>query len=200
MTYANVFMLITDLGDSALLLPASAFLLVYCLYRGSRPEATNWAITLMFCGAMTLFLKIVLRPCGTENQLINIHNPSGHASFSMTFYMCSSMMMTAERKNKTRGLLLVASGLLALAIAASRIVLQKHSVSEVALGLLVGAASVAWFSWQSAERRAALPWQPFVGAVVLLALVTQYFYMHIGVEEISERLHAMLLGPACFLL
>lgn len=195
MTYANVFALITDLGDSALLLPASAFLLAYCLYRGSRTEAAVWATTLVICGAMTLFLKVGLRACGTENQLINIHNPSGHASLCTTFYICSSMMITTEKEKRTRAAVLAASATLALVIAASRFVMQMHSASEVALGLLIGVASVAWFSCWNAGRRVALPWQPLVGAVILLALLTHG--LHLGVEKIVEQLQAMLLGSAC---
>jgi len=197
MTYATVLALITDLGDSALLLPASAFLLGYCLNRGSRSEAAIWASTLVICGAMTLFLKIGLQACGTENQVIDIRNPSGHASLSTTFYMCSSMMITADKEKKTRLFLLMATGVLALGIAASRIILHKHTVPEVALGLLIGAFSVAWFGWWNAERPLALSWQPLASAVILLALVTHG--LHFSVEKIAEQLHAMLLGSACYL-
>ena len=191
----TVFAFITDLGDSALLLPASAFLLGYCLDRGSRTEAAIWASTLVICGAITLLLKIGLQACGTENQLINIHNPSGHASFSTTFYMCSAMMVSADKEERTKFFLLIATGMLALTIAASRIILNKHTVAEVALGLLIGAASVVWFGWWNAGKSAALPWQPLISAVILLALVTHG--LHFTLENIADQLRAMLLGSAC---
>lgn len=183
--------LITDLGDAALLLPASGLLLAYLLYARSERAAAIWASTLALSLGLTLLLKIGFHACGAEIPLVALRSPSGHTSFSTTFYSCAAMMISVDRERWTRLTLLLAAGLLVSAIAASRIVLHAHTPGEVVLGLLIGALSVAWFAFRYFERPvASFPWWPLLAAVIGIAILMHG--RHFGVEGLITDLAQLL--------
>ncbi len=177
---------LTDLGDSALLVPASALLLAYLLYRRSIWAASIWISTLALCAALTVLLKIGFHACGAEMPLLDMRSPSGHASLSTTFYSCCALMVTGDKDRRTRLLLLLASAALATVIAISRVILQAHTVSEVIAGLSIGVCCVGWFgSRYFARQPFSLPWQPMIIAIFIVALLTHGW--HLDAEGVVEH-------------
>ena len=72
--------LLIDLGDSAVLLPASLGLLAYLIRFGSRADAAAYAAALAICLATTLVAKLTLAACGGERPVFGVESPSGHAA------------------------------------------------------------------------------------------------------------------------
>jgi membrane-associated phospholipid phosphatase len=89
--------------------------------------------------------------------------PSGHATGSAAFYLAIAVVLLSLRPGR-RGLLLTLAVVLPLLVAASRVVLGVHYVSDVAAGLLIGwgwtAACTALFTaWRAQEGRPVEPIQ-----------------------------------------
>jgi membrane-associated phospholipid phosphatase len=168
-----MFKLITDLGDSAFLIPASALLVACCLYLRSSRAALIWVSTLALCAGLTIALKIGFHACGGEVPAFDIRNPSGHTSLSATFYGCFSLMIAIREEGWARLSVLLTSILLVAAIAVSRVVLKEHTLDEVIAGLLIGLCCVGWFAFRYLPcPPTTIPWQPAAVALLALALLT----------------------------
>jgi len=190
-----VLHLITGFGDSAFLLPASALLVAYLLYLRAVRVARIWVTTLALCAVLTLFLKIAFYTCGTAVPVLALRSPSGHTSLSTTFYGCAALMMTGDKGRATQIAVLTAGTFLALAVAVSRVLLQAHTLSEVALGLAIGVICVVWFGSEYLSRPPlSLPWRSSLLAVGLLALLMHG--KHWELEWVVARIAAMLRSGA----
>jgi hypothetical protein len=86
-----------DLGDPALLRPASTFLLGYLIYAHSTCGPILWSSTLVLCIGLTAMLKIGLYICGGEALYLHMRSPSGHTSFAMTFYGCCALILAGDK-------------------------------------------------------------------------------------------------------
>jgi membrane-associated phospholipid phosphatase len=185
---------ISHLGDAALLIPASALLVAYLVYRRFPGHAGLWLATLALCGFLTLALKAVFFACGTS---FAIRSPSGHSSLSLTFYGCAAVMASVDKTRATQLAMLAVGAGLALAVALTRIVLHAHTTSEVLSGLLIGGVCVAWFGKRYfALRPIILPWPALVAAVALLAVATHG--VHWDFEWLAARIASLLRSGAAF--
>ncbi len=191
MTQVRLLHLVTDLGDAALLLPASLGVLCYFLYLRSRRGVFAWATAVGLCIALTIVAKLGFMACGDWLTLFDVRSPSGHTSLSAMFYSGGALAVSGRRDPRTVRLLLGASLLLVVAIALSRVALSAHSAGEVVLGLAIGAAGVAWFA-RCAEtgRLPELAWQPLALSFVVLALLLHG--LHLTLEGPLERLAALV--------
>lgn len=190
---SRLLWLVTDLGDAALLLPASLLLLGYFLYLGSGRAAAIWASTLALCLGLTVALKLSFGACGARFPLLDIRSPSGHTSLSLTFYACCALALSAEQDRATRFALVLASGVVVAGIALSRILLSMHTAEDVAAGLLIGCCCVSWFGLRYAGAAASTPqpqWQPVLAALVVLAVTTHG--LHLGIEDAIMRFAGLL--------
>ncbi len=191
MNLYRVLHLVTDLGDAALLLPASLVLFGYFLYLRSRIGAFAWASALGLCIALTILAKLSIMACGDWLSIFDVRSPSGHTSLSAMFYSGGALAVTARRDQRTSRLLLAASALLVIVIAASRVLLSAHSAGEVVLGLAIGGVSVAWFA-RCAEPAGlpALAWQPVALSFVVLVLLLHG--LHLTLEGPLDHLAALV--------
>ena len=193
-----MFKTITDLGDSAFLIPASLLLIAYCFYLRASRAALLWVSTLALCAGLTIAMKIAFRACGGDVPDIHVHSPCGHTSPSTTFYSCFALMIAVHEERWARLSILLTSTLLVAAIAVSRIVLQAHTVSEVIAGLLIGLCCVGWFAF----RYLSCPptqvfWQPEGVVLIALALLTHGW--HIDIEAMIGHIARLLraIVPVC---
>jgi len=189
---------ITDLGDSALLLPASAFLVAYLLYFRTLSVARIWISTLALCGFLTLFLKVAFFTCGSTVPALDLHSPSGHTSLSTTFYGCAALMVAGDKGRATQVAVLAAGTALVIAVAISRVLLQVHSLPEVVMGLSIGIVCVIWFGSRFlALPPLSLPWQGALVVVMLLALIThgQHWDFEWAVSHVAAVLRSV--APIC---
>ena len=163
---------LTDLGDSALLVPASALIAVYLFWLGSRRTAATWLSALALCIALTALSKVAFAACGSLAPGLGVRSPSGHTSMSTTFYGCAALMFAGDAQRHVRAGLLAGGTALVFVIAATRVLLQAHNLAEVAVGLSIGVASVGWFAGcYVANPSRPVPWAPVVAGVVALGVL-----------------------------
>jgi membrane-associated phospholipid phosphatase len=188
--------IVTDLGDAALLLPAALLMLGYFLYLRSLRGALAWASAVGLCIALTIVAKLGFMACGSWLEILDIRSPSGHTSLSTIFYCGSAVAIAAGRPEPIGRLLLAASILLVLVIAASRVLLNAHSAGEVVLGLAIGGVSVAWFAHAAAARNLpAMAMAPIAACFIALALALHH--MHVTLEGPLEHLASLLRKGTC---
>src|SRR5712692_10086968 len=114
---------ITDLGDSALLLPASVALSFYLWARGSRSPACWFVAAMLVCVVLTALAKIGLSACAGNTFLLDLRSPSGHAALGATFYLCAALLLTVDAPQLARAVTLAVAAILGALIAGSRVLL-----------------------------------------------------------------------------
>jgi membrane-associated phospholipid phosphatase len=134
---------LTDLGDAAILLPLSIVMLVWLLKFHSHRATVSWVIAIGLCLAGTALLKILFYGCPPVSNLVS---PSGHTSLSMLVYASIALVVASEGRGWKRNTILAAGTALIVGIAASRLVLNKHSALEVGSGFLIGAMTLPVFA------------------------------------------------------
>jgi membrane-associated phospholipid phosphatase len=141
------FLLVTHLGDSALLIPLSLAAIGILVWSGHRPAAWRLALAVGCLMAATVALKIGFYAIGGDPAL-DVLSPSGHAGFSVTVYGCCAAILAKQCRPAGAALVIVAAVALLGTVLASRIVIGAHSVAEVllggALGLLCTATFLLW--------------------------------------------------------
>jgi hypothetical protein len=137
--------LVTNLGDLAVLLPASLGLIAFLAWIGAKEDAAAYAAAMAVCLLAALFAKLAFAACGARYAVLGVESPSGHAAFSATFYGCLAVLFAAGRTLARRLALYAGAAALILLIGASRVALQAHSVAEVVVGLIIGAMSIGLF-------------------------------------------------------
>ena len=161
---------LTDFGDSAVLLPLSAVVLVWLLATRSMGAAIWWLGVLIVFGAVIGGLKMLFFACPPA---VDVRSPSGHTGFSMFVYGSIAAIFAAQcRSAWSRWAIMTATIALVVGIAASRVILHMHSARETVIGFLIGAAAVGVFFFgyhrTTPSRRLTAP---LLFAVVLTAAV-----------------------------
>ena len=181
---------ISDLGDSAILVPLSV-LLVAALWRYQSWSAAMsflWAVG--FCAAVMFILKVSFLTCGSAWQA-GILSPSGHTSMSTTVYGAFAIVSARQAAQWRRPLIVAVCTLLITVIATSRVMLGMHSPPEVVLGLLVGILALAIFALRYLRLAPAalnLPLFLFVSVAVLLVLHGE----HLPAEQMIRHLASLI--------
>src|SRR5690242_20358165 len=102
---------ISDLGDSAVLVPLS-LLLVAALWRyQSSAAAISFLWAAGFCAAVMFILKVSFLTCGSTWQA-GILSPSGHTSMSTTVYGAFAIVSARQAPEWRRPLIFAVCGLL----------------------------------------------------------------------------------------
>lgn len=163
---------VAALGDSALLLPASAFLLVYLAILRLPRLALAFLAALAFDGAGTVAAKLVFHACG-HALADDVVSPSGHTSFATLFYGSLALMLGAGRPAALRWALGLGATLIVLAVGVSRVRTGAHTPEEVGIGLSIGALAYGIFALLHARAgRQDVPWAPVaIGFGLALAVL-----------------------------
>lgn len=143
--------LVTNLGDIAVLLPASLGLVVLLARLGLRRDAAAYAAAVAACLTTALLAKLAFAACGENRYVFGVESPSGHAAFAATFYGSLAALLAAGRPIASRTAIYGGALALVLLIAASRIALGAHTPPEVAIGLIIGLLSVAAYKALSSQ-------------------------------------------------
>jgi membrane-associated phospholipid phosphatase len=161
---------LTDFGDSAVLLPLSAVVLIWLLATRSIGAAIWWIGVLVVFGAVIGGLKMLFFACPPA---VDVRSPSGHTGFSMLVYGGIAAIIAVERRSAwSRAAIMLATVALVVGIAISRITLHMHSRTETLIGFLIGAAAVAVFVFgyrRTTTNRRLMG--PLLFAVVLTAAI-----------------------------
>lgn len=129
---------VTDLGDSAILLPLALLAGVCLTLLGWRRSAVVLALAVGATGAVIGGLKILLRGCAPI-----LHSPSGHTALSVVTFGLLAAVFAKGLGRLPAALISLATALLVAGIAVSRVLLEAHSWQEVVAGGLVGCGILA---------------------------------------------------------
>jgi membrane-associated phospholipid phosphatase len=161
---------LTDFGDSAVLLPLSAVILVWLSSTRSAPAAIWWLGVLALFGGVIGGLKMLFYACPPA---VDIRSPSGHTGFSILVYGGIAAIVVIElRSMPARLAVVMATAILVIGIALTRVILHMHSARETVIGFLIGATalSVFMFGYRRTHPRGRLM-APLLFGVVLTTVV-----------------------------
>src|SRR5579862_9563925 len=140
-----VLTMISDLGDSAVMVPVALVVAAELLWTGQR--RTAWiliAAAAVAAGDIGL-IKIAFIGCGMRLMSMEIVSPSGHAALSAAILLSLSAIVNHSLRGALRYVPPVIALILIVSIAATRVVLGMHTVDEVVIGggfgTIVGAAA-----------------------------------------------------------
>jgi membrane-associated phospholipid phosphatase len=191
-------LLVTGLGDAALLLPAAAVFVLYLVRMRAWPAVAAWISALALCAVTTVAAKMVFHACGAQFPALAMRSPSGHTSLSTTFYCCGALALAAQQSRGRRLAALCVAMAVAVAIAASRVVLHAHTLEEVVAGLSIGLVCVAFFALSNRPRAiGVIGWRLPIATVLALALLTHGYHVNLErfLDRVSDRLQ--LAGHLC---
>jgi membrane-associated phospholipid phosphatase len=181
---------LTGFGDSAVLLPLSAAILIWLLAIGAAGGAVRWIVAVALCTSGIGLLKVYFFACVTGQAM---QSPSGHSGFAALVYGAIFAFVSAHLAGRARLALWAAGAALVAGIALSRLMLQAHTPLDVAAGLLIGLAALAFLSWQNPGRHASLPsLRPLLLAVVVIIVLLHGQQLH--AEAMLQALGLYLKG------
>lgn len=180
------------LGDSRLLLPMAAILLVAGWHAGAVWHV-RWAMALMLVGLIVLISKLAFLGWGIGVASLDFTGFSGHAAMSAVVWpMTAFIAGTTHRAGNWTAMLGFA---LAAAVGYSRIPLNAHSWSEVISGALLGAVGSAWVlgATSSATRRLHAGWAALALAIGCCAPVA---FPQVRTHQLVVQMATALSGAA----
>ena len=159
---------LTNLGDSAVLLPAAALVALWLAARArTRGVALAWLGILALDIAVVAATKVAYMGWGIGLPGANFIGLSGHTALSFLVWPVLGCLVASRARPSVR-LAVTALGFgLALAIAISRVVVHAHTPIEAVLGGVVGVSFALVFLWRFGGRLQA----PLRGAFVVISLV-----------------------------
>ena len=169
---------LTFLGDSMLLLPCAAIIVILLLWKADTRRVC-WQWLLLFGGASAVVVasKLAFLGWGIGSEAYDFTGFSGHSAMSASIWPVMLWILT-NRASRGAHIAAVAGGyLLAAVVGFSRIILHAHSVSEVMAGLLLGYAISTSFLMMQYFRNTRLNHLSYgqitVVLVLPLVLITQ---------------------------
>lgn len=155
--------LLTHLGAPLLLQVVAALFAVWLIRHGHRRSAGYLATCVLGAYALSTLGKITVdraRPVFDEPLSIarGASFPSGHATGSAAFYLAVAVVLLAFVRAERRKWLLAMAIVVPLVVAATRVLLGVHYLTDVTAGLLLGwgwvAACTALFAaWRADAGR-----------------------------------------------
>jgi membrane-associated phospholipid phosphatase len=180
---------LTDFGDAAVLLPLSIVILLWMLIHHGRRVSASWVIAVSLCVGATTLLKIYLYACPPQPDLVS---PSGHTSLSVLIYGAIALVIAAEQRGWSRAAIFFSGTGLIVAIAGSRLWLNAHTAPEVAIGIVIGIATLTLFADRYGRSRTeGASLSPFILSVVMVTAILhgQELRAEAFLHAISNHLH-----------
>lgn len=158
---------LTQLGAPVVIELAAAILIVVLVRRRRRRTGLYLAVCVAGAYLLSTTGKLLVdraRPVFPDaiSQARGTSFPSGHATGAAAFYLALAVIGLSVLTWPRRGWLLLMAVAIPLVVAATRVVLGVHYVSDVTAGLLIGwgwtAACTAFFTaWRAEEGRPVAP-------------------------------------------
>lgn len=184
----RVMVAIAELGDGRVTTAAAVAALIWLLGRRRWRAALYWGAAVAGAGAFVVLLDLVLHPARPMHIAAGwsaISFPGGHSAIDAAFYGFLAVIMARDVEPPWRRWLLASIALLIASIAAARLYLGAHWLSDAVAGLSFSAAWVALLGIAYLRREPSA-----VGARGLLALtglaVVAVGGWHIGRDHAAE--------------
>jgi membrane-associated phospholipid phosphatase len=181
---------IGNLGHSAILFPAGLALFGFLMWSDRRDDALAFVAAIAVCLGSTLIAKLAFHACESGVPALGIESPSGHASFSTTFYGCVALLIASGRPPWQRTGICAGAALLVFLIGVSRVVVGAHTLPDVAVGFVIGAISILAFqALRGPSRPLAVPFGAIafgIPAGALLVAIILSFARHWTPEPLIE--------------
>lgn len=161
---------LTDFGDSAVLLPLSAVVLVWLLMTRSVAAAMWWVGALALFGGIIGALKLLFFACPPATD---INSPSGHTGFSLVVYGGLAIVITTGRRSAwVQTAIMLTAIAFVVGIAKSRVALRMHTSPETVIGFVIGAMTLALFGfgYLRAENNSRRVVPLLIGVIVTLVV------------------------------
>ena len=166
--------LITNFGDSAVMLPAAVTIALWLAAGGAWRATFAWLASFGTGAALVAGTKIAFLGWGIGSAWLDFTGASGHTMLASSVSLTAIYLLSRGLPTRHR-LVLAAAGLAgALAIGISRLALDCHSISEVCAGLLIGSLVAGTFV--AVSRR--LPQPAAAPGVMIAALAVICVMMH----------------------
>lgn len=136
---------LTNLGDSAVLLPLAGMLFVWLWLEGSRRLAVRWLGTFGALGAVVVSSKLAFLIGDLGVPCIKFHGFSGHTALATFSYPALAWLMFRPTQQNTKHLLGAVGLLVGALVGWSRLEVQAHTLSEVVGGFGLGALAAGLF-------------------------------------------------------
>jgi membrane-associated phospholipid phosphatase len=133
--YAPNVLFITNFADQAVMLPLVLAVTAALATQGWRRGAIVWLAVVGATFALVLVLKLVCLACAPVDGLADLRSPSGHVAAATVVAGGLAAVVTRRRFS-----MLPVAILAAVVIGVSRLVLEMHSLPEVAVGAGIGLA------------------------------------------------------------
>ncbi|HEX4507635.1 MAG TPA: phosphatase PAP2 family protein [Alphaproteobacteria bacterium] len=188
--------LLTDFGDTAVLLPLSLVFFIWLLATHRAGTALMWLLIAFACNFVISALKLYFLSCPIGDML---RSPSGHTGFGILVYGSITLVLAKTVRKRWLRTIIVAAGTgLVTAIAISRLILHNHSPLEIVIGGLIGGVSLLVFAalYRPGSSR---PRHVLVLAAVTLLVAVIFHGEQVKAEGFLRSLGAQigLRGEAC---
>ena len=146
--------LVTRLGETPLIAPATAAVAIALTRGGSWRAARALLATMLACALMLAIVKVAFMTCATSAAGSRfIYSPSGHTGMASAFYGSIYILAGGEKPGFGAQALRIICPLVVAVVAISRVLLDAHTIAEVVFGLVLGAACIAVFLRPEEETR-----------------------------------------------
>lgn len=132
------WIVITNFGSSALLLPFAMAIAVCLVVGRAWRMALLWLVVFLAGVTLVIVSKALFIGWGIGAHAIDFTGASGHAMLSAAIFPTAVYLVLYRRSLSVRMWCTCGAGLIALAVAVSRVVLNAHSVSEAVAGVVLG--------------------------------------------------------------
>jgi hypothetical protein len=185
----------TSLGDPTLLLCASLAVFLYLWSADERRAMTRaWAIALSLSVLLVVTSKLLCYLLsGYQSGALRIRSPSGHVAIATTFYGCIAIMLAVKRSLSMQLLMAIGTATLLVLLAASRMMLELHTLPEILIAFAIGAFCMLVFRVELGGRQFVMLNAGQVIALLLLVDVTHY--ARVDGEALIERVVEMIGHP-----
>lgn len=176
----TIWMAITALGDSAVLLPLMGWMaLCLGLPPPCRRDGWRWLVATAVCGGCVALSKLLFMAWGLRPPGLDYTGFSGHTALAILVWPALAALLSRGWGSVAHRTAIAFGLLVGLAVGVSRLALRFHSPSEVWLGAALGAAVALWFLRGLSSSRA-MPgasdgrWKAVLGCGALAILAFCY--------------------------
>ena len=155
----RIFATLTDLGDKRFLIPLTAAIALFLMFRRRRFLAAAWMVATATGGLVNVGLKAIFERSRPQflHEFAAVDGwsfPSGHSSGSFIVYGLLAYLIVLQSAPRLHVPVAAVAMTLIVCVGFSRVILQVHYFSDVLGGYAFGAAWVAaWIAGLEAFRR-----------------------------------------------